>query len=308
MVAAAELLALDNGAREGEDELVEQRRVADVLEEARVGPDRVAAERDRIPRREHALVQHLEAERGGVLEHRRQRLVDAREPLDGAALIVPGPYPVGELGAVVAAGLEAPVAVVVPEGAVGSMAGHRDRGAVLAAHREHAGAGIDASLQPVRERGAEEVVGRAFVHRVVEAVDRRAGLAVVPVVLDDPGARGVKARRQRGVTGGGNGDAVPVARVLEQHALIEQAAEPSHQQRVEARQVLVGKLVDRHQHHQARAVRCHRRWWWRGRLARTGGAQHQDDEKRESMYYAHRAARRRHSNEPGERCCQCEVP
>ncbi len=48
MVAAAELLALDHGAREREDELVEQRRVADLLEEAGVGPDRVAAERDRI--------------------------------------------------------------------------------------------------------------------------------------------------------------------------------------------------------------------------------------------------------------------
>ena len=170
------------------------------------------------------------------------------------------------------------------------MAGHRDRGAVLAAHREHAGAGIDPSLQPVGERGADEVVGRASVLRVAEAVDRLALGAVVPVVLDDPRARGVQARRQRGVAGRGDGDGVAVAGVLEQDAAIEQPAESSGEQRVEARQVLVGKLVDRHQHHQARAVRGHRRRRRRrGRGGRAGGAQPQAGQNGESVYYAHRA-------------------
>ena len=167
------------------------------------------------------------------------------------------------------------------------------------------------SLPPLSQSGSAvpmKLFGRAIVHRVAEAVDLLARVAVVPVVLDDPGARRVKARRQRGVAGGGDGDGMAVARVLEQHALIEQAAESSREQRVEARQVLVGKLVDRHQHQQARAVRGHRRWWRRGRLGRTGGAQHQNDEDGESMYYAHRAARRRHSNGRGSTRCQCEVP
>ena len=172
VIAASELVTLDQAAREGEHQLVEQRRVADLLVEAGVGPDRGAAEDDRVVPREESFVEHLDAERVGRLDHRRKRLVGLREPAIGAPLVVPGLDPVRELGLVVGAGLESAVLVVVPVGAVGMMARHGDRGAVLAAHRVDAGAGVGSALEPVGESGAEHVLRRAaLVLGVVEAVD-----------------------------------------------------------------------------------------------------------------------------------------
>ena len=142
----------------------------------------------------------------------------------------------------------------VPVDVAPRAADRQDRRAILHRDGQHARLRVRAA-QPVGERGAGEAPGRRT--RAVPPGEQRRGRVGDPdAVHHDPGRPRKPAGEQGGVPGRGLGDGVVVVRVREDGPAADQAGDAAGELGSEPVQVVAPELVDRHEHHERRLLRC----------------------------------------------------
>ncbi len=200
-----------------------------------------------------------------VLGHGQHPLPALAEILVGGARGVEARDPLGQLREVVAARNHLAGEGAVPVGGAGRAPRRENGAAVFARNADHLRAPGGHEAQLVAQGRGEQVaragghLGRAAAEQphagVADVEDGLLRRAVVPVVADDAGLGGPRAREHRGVAGRGLGRDVVVVGVRPRRALALEAFESARdEQVVEAFEEVVTELIDGDEQHEARSL------------------------------------------------------